>query len=94
MCVGEVEPAFQHRIRLVEPAEVEQVPAFPRFEDVDRPALPIAPGGGQSILGDRDRLIDPVEGGQQPRAIAMGQAFPRIIETGQPPGVHTIEQLE
>ena len=94
MCVGEVEPAFQHRIGLVEPAEVEQVPALPCFEDVDCPVLSIALGGGQPILGDRDRLIDPVEGGQYPRAIAVRQAFPRVVETGQPLGVHAIEQLE
>jgi hypothetical protein len=63
MRVGEVEPPFQHGIRLIEPAEVEQVPAFRRFEDVDGPVLPIALGGGQSVLGDRHRLIDPVQGG-------------------------------
>ncbi len=66
MRVGEVEPAFQHRIRLVEPTEVEQVPAFPRLEDVDGPVLPVALGAGQPVLGDCHRLIDPVESGQQP----------------------------
>ena len=40
------------------------------------------------------RVIDPVEGGQHPRAIAARKAFPRIVETGQLLGVHTIEQPE
>src|ERR1700685_1724215 len=39
LCIGDMEPVLEQRVCLIEPAEVEQMPALPALEYMDGPVL-------------------------------------------------------
>ena len=92
--VFEGEAAFEHRERLGEPSRPQEHAAVPGLEHLVRPALAVALGGGETVGGDRKRLLVAVGDAQQLAVPHVREPEALVVAGEDPVAVGGRDQLE
>jgi len=89
-----VKSTLECDVRFVEAAHLQQMPAPPALEHVHSPVLSVTLGRGEALVGDCGCFVHAIERVEDPRAIVVREAFPRVVYADDSSPLDVVEKDE